>query len=70
MVFMGGISAGRTCWVVAGTFCDGEVQGTFGQKLKDCTLCDFFRLVRLVRKEEGIHYEVSLDLLKKLKAIK
>lgn len=52
---------------MAGTFCDGEVQGTFAQKLKDCSLCDFFHLVR---KEEGINYEISLELLKKLKTIK
>lgn len=63
----GGTNAGRACWVVAGTFCGGEVQGTFAQKLRDCTLCDFFDLVR---KEEGKNYEISLVLLKKLKTIK
>ena len=62
-----GVNAGRACWVVAGTFCEGEVQGTFAQKLRDCTQCDFFELVR---KEEGTNYEISLALLKKLKTIK
>jgi hypothetical protein len=38
----GGMNAGRACWVVAGTFCEGEVQGTFAQKLGDCMKCDFF----------------------------
>ena len=63
----GGINAGRACWVVAGTFCKDRVQGTFAQKLQDCTLCDFYQLVR---KEEGMNYEISLTLLKKLKTIK
>lgn len=34
---------GRVCWVVAGTFCEGKVQGTFAQKCEDCRECDFFR---------------------------
>lgn len=47
----GGYNAGRACWVVAGTFCGGVVQGTEAQKEKNCWLCDFFQLVR---KEESI----------------
>jgi two-component system NtrC family sensor kinase len=34
---------GRVCWVVAGTFCEGKVQGTFAQKCEDCTECEFFK---------------------------
>ena len=41
----GGKNAGRICWVVAGTFCDGDVQGTFAQKLKSCQKCDFYNFV-------------------------
>jgi len=63
----GGINAGRACWVVAGTFCHGEVQGTFARKLQDCTLCNFFQLVR---KEEGMNFETPVVLLSKLKTIK
>lgn len=37
----GGFNAGRICWVVAGTYCKGEKQGTFSQKIKDCVNCDF-----------------------------
>ncbi len=29
----GGINAGRSCWVVTGTLCRGEVQGTFAKKI-------------------------------------
>ena len=40
---------GRTCWVVAGTFCEGKVQGTFAQKCEDCRKCDFYK--KVVNKE-------------------
>ncbi len=63
----GGKNAGRACWVIAGTFCEGEVQGTFAQKYRDCTVCEFYRRVK---KEEGKSYQTSLVLLKKLKVIK
>ncbi len=36
-------SFGRVCWVVAGTFCEGKVQGTFAQKYRNCMKCGFFR---------------------------
>ena len=38
-------NSGRICRAVAGTFCDGEVQGTFTQKTKNCFNCDFMRMV-------------------------
>jgi signal transduction histidine kinase len=41
---------GRVCWAVAGTFCEGKVQGTFAQKLEDCQKCEFYQKAR--RKEE------------------
>jgi hypothetical protein len=31
---------GHSCWVVAGTFCGGEVQGTVAQKNGFCTSCE------------------------------
>jgi two-component system NtrC family sensor kinase len=34
---------GRICWAVAGTFCEGKVQGTFAQKCEDCKKCAFFQ---------------------------
>ncbi len=63
----GGKNSGRSCWVIAGTFCNGEVQGTFAQKYGDCTSCPFYRLVL---REEGSGYHNSLALLKKLKVLK
>jgi hypothetical protein len=34
---------GRSCWVVAGTFCEGKAQGTFAQKYEDCKKCEFYK---------------------------
>lgn len=38
----GGKFAGRFCWRVAGTYCNGEIQGTFAAKILDCIDCAFF----------------------------
>ena len=35
--------AGQACWLVAGTFCGGQVQGTFAKKEKSCMMCDFYQ---------------------------
>ena len=51
----GGKAAGRCCWKVAGTFCEDKVQGTRAEKLGDCTLCDFFILVK---SEEDTAFEL------------
>ncbi len=45
-----GKNAGRICWAVAGTFCDGRVQGTFAEKRDSCIDCGFYKLVH---EEEG-----------------
>ena len=63
----GGKNAGRACWVVAGTFCEGAVQGTFALKYRDCSSCRFFRQVKA---EEGSEYQTSLVLLKKQEMLK
>lgn len=36
---------GRICWAIAGTFCEGKVQGAVAQKLGDCRKCDFYQRV-------------------------
>ena len=41
-----GKNAGRICWAVAGTCCDGKVQGTFAEKRESCTGCEFYQLVQ------------------------
>lgn len=40
-----GKNAGRYCWAVSGTFCEGEIQGSFAKKITNCVLCDFFQHV-------------------------
>ena len=45
-----GISAGRACWVVAGTFGKCKACCSLVPKFKDCTECDFYKAVK---SEEG-----------------
>lgn len=45
-----GRCAGRFCWAVTGTFCGGEVQGTFARKRSSCIKCHFYQRVQA---EEG-----------------
>lgn len=40
-----GKKSGRVCWAVAGTLCNGKVQGEFAHKQATCMECDFFKLV-------------------------
>ena len=53
-----------SCWVLAGTLCSGQVQGTFAQKYKNCELCDFYKNVK---QEEFPQFQLSALLLAKLK---
>jgi hypothetical protein len=46
----GGRNAGRACWVIAGTLCGGQVQGTYAKKLSNCWRCEF---LNMVKHEEG-----------------
>lgn len=57
----GGTNAGRACWTVAGTMCNGKVQGTFAKKIINCGSCDFYLTVRT---EEGENLEMTIELLK------
>ncbi|MDH4230905.1 MAG: hypothetical protein OEW04_02620 [Nitrospirota bacterium] len=58
-----GTNAGRSCWVMAGTFCKGEVQGSFAQKYKTCEICDFYKTVK---QEEFPRFTLSAVLMRKL----
>lgn len=59
-----GLNAGRACWVVAGTFCEGTVQGTFAQKYDGCKDCEFYKTIIA---EEGGNYMVGIAILNKIK---
>ncbi len=41
-----GVNGGRICWVVSGTFCNGEIQGTAARKEMLCRFCDVYRAVK------------------------
>lgn len=44
---------GTRCARVAGTFCGGEVQGTFAMKLGNCLDCDFYKSEHYDRQYKG-----------------
>lgn len=60
----GGKNGGRACWVIAGTLCGGQVQGSFASKLSNCLACDFYSAVQ---HEEGQGFQTSNKLLALLK---
>jgi hypothetical protein len=47
---------GRFCWNFAGTFCEGEMQGSIAIKMQNCLECGFFMLVR---EEEGEQFVLT-----------
>ena len=59
----GGQNSGRTCWVLAGTFCSGQVVGTVARKLANCSECPFYKLVM---SEEGGNIVPTLSLVRRL----
>jgi len=48
--FNRGVNAGRICWAIAGTLCDGKAAGRFATKIRTCMNCEFYAAVV---KEEG-----------------
>ncbi len=51
-----GRNGGRICWAIAGTLCDGEVQGSNVSKNKVCSECTFYKRVK---SEEGfLEYQI------------
>ncbi len=59
----GGRNAGRTCWIISGTMCNGEVQRNFTEKFKVCGRCAFYNSVK---EEEGGQMIPSMLLLEKM----
>jgi hypothetical protein len=55
----GGTNAGRACWVVGGTLCNGRVQETFAKKYDRCVECAFYKKVR---SEESSDFQLSASL--------
>ena len=48
--------AGRVCWAVAGTLCDGETAGSSAQNLATCLDCEF---LNRVHNEESRHFVLT-----------
>ncbi len=46
-----GKNGGRSCWIISGTLCNGETQGSFATKITSCIECDFYQLVAEEEKE-------------------
>ena len=53
-----GKNAGRCCWKIAGTFCNGDTQGLFADKIIGCIQCKFFKKVQKV---EGHKFKLIGD---------
>lgn len=59
-----GKCGGRACWAIAGTLCEGKVQGTFANKTLNCMNCEVFRQVV---NEEGKDLVGINEILSKLR---
>jgi len=46
----GGYNGGRYCWEIVGTYPISDLRCSHAAKIKDCTLCGFYKLVK---KETG-----------------
>jgi hypothetical protein len=52
-----GINSGRFCWYVSGTFCKGEIQGTFALKRLSCISCNVYLQIK---KEENLNFVLTV----------
>lgn len=50
-----GFYAGRMCWRITGTFCDGKTQASYVYKAMNCANCDVYRQIR---SEEGSAFKL------------
>jgi hypothetical protein len=58
-----GTNAGRACWVIPESMCNGQVQGDFQSKFKTCAQCEFYANVK---KEEAEKFRPTVFLLQTL----
>jgi hypothetical protein len=56
----GGRSAGRACWVVGGTRCDGQAQHDYELRRQACASCAFYQAVKA---EEGDFFLLPDEML-------
>jgi len=55
----GGTNGGRACWVVTGTLCDGQTQGSYEEKIHECRKCAFYNRVEV---EQSLEYVSAPEL--------
>ena len=55
----GGTNAGRACWVINATLCNGNLQGSFSKKYDECMECDFYKKIMT---EESSNFQLSASL--------
>ena len=58
-----GKNAGRCCWAIAGTLCNGKKQGTFAMKSDNCMGCNFYKNVQ---QEEKANFSFVVKIFKQL----
>jgi hypothetical protein len=54
--FLGGSHGGRACAYIAGTFCEGLLEGTYHDKSKQCWDCEFYGRLR---REHGADFSLA-----------
>jgi eukaryotic-like serine/threonine-protein kinase len=52
-----GEKSGRACWLVAGTFCDEKISGTYAEKIKSCRYCTFYKEVNKISRQTRLSIE-------------
>ena len=57
-----GLNAGRACWGIHGTMCEGKVDGGWEEKMAVCTRCEFYLQVH---REEADNL-LSIDDIRRL----
>lgn len=60
----GGIKAGRCCWIVAGTLCNGDIQGTYASKHESCRKCNFYKKVKSQGKNKIMNQSELLEMIR------
>ncbi|MFC1552528.1 two-CW domain-containing protein [Candidatus Latescibacterota bacterium] len=53
-----GKNGGRICWLVAGTFCNGEVQGNFAESIESCIVCEF--ILNVLSEDDSTFYKPEM----------
>jgi len=52
-----GEKSGRACWLVAGTFCDEKISGTYAEKIQSCRHCAFYKEVNKISRQTRLSIE-------------